>query len=686
MKSLIVLVGTFLLLVAGATLAASDSRVTENSGHAAAKSKGPHPQPYTDPIKSDVPGGATATSTGAPTCPAVWYVVSSPNAEEGPNELYSVDAASPDDLWAVGYYMGSNGLHHERQTELEKWQSLKRAHSDRENGSFVLRTLVERWDGSQWTIIPSPNVGLDDNHLLSVDVVSENDVWAVGYYLNEFGIAQTLVERWNGIQWEIIPSPNTTPLRDNELLSVQAVAANDVWAVGYYIDDLGVGQTLTMRWQGKGWTVVPSPNTGPEGNALHDLAIISATDIWAVGFSISTGNLLRTLAMHWDGIAWSIVPSPNVGSTDNLALSVDGVSTDNVWAVGYYTGNRGAFQPLAIHWDGAAWNAVPVPTPNEEDHQFMWVDARSADDVWAVGRAGGYYYSPRSLSAHWDGQAWSVVPNADFGPVTYNYLSSVVVIAPNDVWAVGRFSGHSYYYEPRTLTQHYTNTIDDCDVRFTDVPPTNVFYPFIHYLACRGIVSGYECGWYPNEPCNSTNDPYFHPNENITRGQIAKIVASAAGLNDDPGPRIFEDVNEYNPFYLWINRLARRGILGGYPCGTVLWEPCIAPENKPYFRPYSFTTRAQLAKIISNAAGYSEPHTEQTFQDVPTSNAFFVWIERLAARGSIGGYRCGTRPNEPCVPPADRPYFRPNAYVTRGQTAKIAATTFFPACVVGTGY
>jgi hypothetical protein len=681
-KSLIILVGTFMLLAAGATLTASNSYSAGDGVGVAAKGKGPQPPPYTDPIKSDMSGGATATTTSTPTCPAVWYVVSSPNAEEGPNELYSVDAVSADDMWAVGYYMGSNGSHHERQTELEKWQSLKRGNADRKDSTFVLRTLVERWDGSQWTIVPSPNVGLDDNHLLSVDVVSENDVWAVGYYLNEFGVAQTLAEHWNGTEWEIVPSPNTTPLRDNELLSVQAVAADDVWAVGYYIDDVGVGQTLTIRWQGKGWTVVPSPNTGPEGNALHDLAIISAGDIWAIGFSISTGDLLRTLAMHWDGIAWTIVPSPNVGSTDNLALSIDAVSTDNVWAVGYYIDNRGVYRPLSLHWDGSAWEAVPVPVPTEEDYQFLWVDARSADDIWAVGRAGGYYYWPRSISAHWDGQTWSMVPTADFGPVTYNYLSSVVVIAPNDVWAVGRSSGYSYGYEPRTLTEHYTNTTSDCRTRFTDVPPTNVFYPFIHYLACRNIVSGYECG-YPNEPCNVNNDPYFRPNTDITRGQIAKIVGSAAGLNDDPGPRIFQDVDGYSGFYPWINRLARRGILGGYPCGSLSWEPCIAPDNKPYFRPYNDTTRGQLAKIISNAAGYNEPHTAQTFQDVPTSHAFYIWIERLSAHGSIGGYRCGTQ-DEPCVPPANRPYFRPNANVTRGQTAKIAASTFFPACVLAT--
>ena len=52
-------------------------------------------------------------------------------------------------------------------------------------------------------------------------------------------------------------------------------------------------------------------------------------------------------------------------------------------------------------------------------------------------------------------------------------------------------------------------------------------------------------------------------------------------------------------------------------------------------------TRGQLSKIVANAAGFEEPHTNQTFQDVPTGSTFYLYVERMASRGIIGGYPCG---------------------------------------------
>jgi hypothetical protein len=44
----------------------------------------------------------------------------------------------------------------------------------------------------------------------------------------------------------------------------------------------------------------------------------------------------------------------------------------------------------------------------------------------------------------------------------------------------------------------------------------------------------------------------------------------------------------------------------------------------------------------------------------------------------MSGYPCGG-PGEPCDG-ENRNYFRPNNPLTRGQTAKIVANTFFPNC------
>ena len=107
------------------------------------------------------------------------------------------------------------------------------------------------------------------------------------------------------------------------------------------------------------------------------------------------------------------------------------------------------------------------------------------------------------------------------------------------------------------------------------------------------------------------------------------------------------------------------------------------PDNLPYFRPYAQVTRGQISKIVAIAALLPAPPAgQQTFEDVPPTSTFWEWIEELASGGAIGGYACGGA-GEPCVPPQNRPYFRPGNNVTRGQAAKIVSNTFFADCAAG---
>jgi hypothetical protein len=197
-------------------------------------------------------------------------------------------------------------------------------------------------------------------------------------------------------------------------------------------------------------------------------------------------------------------------------------------------------------------------------------------------------------------------------------------------------------------------------------------------MACRGIINGYTSG------CE-TGDPCFRPNNNVTRGQLAKIVANAAGFSEPADGQQYEDVPIDSTYFLFIWRLTTRVIVNGYPCGGP-GEPCIPPNNLPYFRPNNNATRAQIAKIVASARGLPHPPPGQwTFQDVPESYSFSEWIEALASAGAISGYPCGEA-GEPCIPPNNRPYFRPANNATRGQTSKIVANTFFPGCVTPSGH
>jgi hypothetical protein len=133
--------------------------------------------------------------------------------------------------------------------------------------------------------------------------------------------------------------------------------------------------------------------------------------------------------------------------------------------------------------------------------------------------------------------------------------------------------------------------------QYSDVPVGSTFFDYIWRLTDRGLVNGYPCGG-PGELCGPTSLPYFRPNASITRGQLAKIDANAAGLTQTPGAQQFEDVLPGSTFYDYIWRLTDLGYMQGYPCGGV-GEPC-GPSNLPYFRPGANATRGQASKIVAN--------------------------------------------------------------------------------------
>jgi hypothetical protein len=138
--------------------------------------------------------------------------------------------------------------------------------------------------------------------------------------------------------------------------------------------------------------------------------------------------------------------------------------------------------------------------------------------------------------------------------------------------------------------------------------------------------------------------------------------------------RHFEDVPDNSTFFAYAQCLACRGIMSGYPCGGP-GEPCSPPYNWPWFRPNNPSTRAQLSKVVTLAAGFGDPVGEQTFEDVPASTWHFTFTGQLAMRGIVQGYVCGSE-GEPCVPPGNRPYFRPNNTTSRGQLAKMVCRAY----------
>jgi hypothetical protein len=326
-------------------------------------------------------GFATPADSGAPETliehwdGQTWSVVPSPNrtGRDAQNALYGVAAVAPDDAWGVGYSV------------------------DLDSPS-IYSTLTLHWDGDSWSIVPSPNLEQGPhayNALLAVSAIASDDIWAVGGApVADSGLA--IFMHWDGVAWSLFPAPPGIGYYDRSRFSVAAIASDNAWSVG--------GGEST-HWDGVSWSVV--------GGAQSEAAIAAAdsTGVWAVGSYITydEGEYFGpfTKTAHWDGSRWLSIHSQSPLWDDNF-VGVAAVSGSDAWAVG----RTGRFT-LAEHWDGAAWSVVSSPNGNpnppstrQDPNQLLAASALSSDDVWAV----GYFYendgfTQRTMIMHWDGSA-----------------------------------------------------------------------------------------------------------------------------------------------------------------------------------------------------------------------------------------------------------------------------------------
>jgi hypothetical protein len=304
--------------------------------------------------------------------------------------------------------------------------------------------------GGPWTVVASPSPSAHASYLEAVAPVSSSTAWAVGarYRVSTTGTPGTLTELWNGSTWKVVPSPNATD-GYNELFGVDALSTRNAWAVGYSnIALYGSERSLILRWNGSSWRIVASPNLGSNANILHDVDALSSTDAWAVGLGDSTSlSSGHTLILHWNGRRWSVVPSPNTGSGFAELNGVAALSPTDVWAVGSRQGHT-----LVEHWNGGSWQIVPSPDGARATSRLLGVAAVSPDDVWAVGSTAGSTSSD-VLVEHWNGEAWTTVTAPD-GAMPQSALTDVVALSATSVVAVG-FTLDPLLVNNRTLTEYF---------------------------------------------------------------------------------------------------------------------------------------------------------------------------------------------------------------------------------------
>jgi hypothetical protein len=369
-------------------------------------------------------------------------VVTTPNPSTSGNDLADVAAISSTDAWAVGSYEGDN--------------------------TVPSKTLAEHWNGTAWSVVSTPNPGSSSscggnngNELEAVSASSSSDVWAVGSYYS-CTLPETLAEHWNGTAWSVVPTPSPGTNNYNQLYDVVALSPTDAWAVGYYYPGIGeAARTLVEHWNGSAWSVVKSPNLGTT-STLTAITAVSSTELWAVGYTYSqSADRTTMLVLHYAGGVWTASRVPRFTSGDQVLLGVTAVSGNDVWAVGDQEVYPNPQQTLAIHWNGTAWTVVPSPnraTDSGSEDYLLDVAANSSTDVYAVGWYASEatdHFQHRTMIQHWDGTSWTVTTSPSPGESAD--LNGVATLPSGSVWTSGLYSTYGYdiydryYILPKTL-------------------------------------------------------------------------------------------------------------------------------------------------------------------------------------------------------------------------------------------
>ncbi len=341
---------------------------------------------------------AAVSSPAHPT--GTWSVVPTPDPG-GEGYLADVSALTPTDAWAVGEYWRDPPHHH-------------------------INPLIEHWDGSSWSVVPSPSPGYYAG-LSGVLALSQDNVWAIGSSSGKRSLDIALIEHWDGSSWSVVPSPSPGAASGLYDLS-RAGTAGRIWVAGYSQADWG-GPYAPMieRWNGSRWKIVETQDP-PNGGELDAITAVSEDDAWAVG---NSGVADHALTEHWDGRSWQIVPD---ASTDPLTLlgGVAATSGSDVWAVGESLATE---KRLLEHWDGKAWSVVDdFGTGYGQLNDLV---ARSPSSVWAVGEHQPHRGPILTLTEWWNGAAWRVVRSPQGRYAESNLFAVASVPGTKQMWAVG---------------------------------------------------------------------------------------------------------------------------------------------------------------------------------------------------------------------------------------------------------
>lgn len=300
--------------------------------------------------------------------------------------------------------------------------------------SSTAYTLTERWNGSAWAVVPSPNpAGGKYSGFTDLTCASAGECFAGGSYNKPNRV--TLIERWNGTQWSISPSANPAGSGFNYVYGLGCATVSSCFAVGQAYTPSLAYYPLTERWNGSRWLLVRAPEpAGSQGAIFGGVACPAVNDCLAVGVN-RTSRAYVTLAEQWNGSAWKVLPGPSGATATGYLDGVTCVSDQDCYAVGFTGTTADAAQ--IQRWNGSTWSQVATPSPAGATDSYLYnVSCLDASSCWAAGMytVGAAH---RTLLEHWNGTTWTIVPSPTPSGTSYSALTEAACISAASCVAVG---------------------------------------------------------------------------------------------------------------------------------------------------------------------------------------------------------------------------------------------------------
>ena len=283
-------------------------------------------------------------------------------------------------------------------------------------------TWAVRWDGSAWTIQPTPSP--PGAYLTHISCASIDLCVAVG---REYGTP--FVELWNGNTWTVQSTPSAGS-GYAYLYGVSCPSSQLCVAVGQ-----ASSAPLVELWNGNDWTVQTTPTLS--GSAvLNSVSCASPTACTAVGVVYSNGTD-SALAEAWNGTTWTVQETPGAPAQTSSELEeVSCPSTSMCTAVGWYTPSNGSYSTLAESWDGTAWTIQSTPNPSSARNYFYGVSCGSPTACEATGEfdtSHSYAFAEGWTSSGWTAQTLpnASSPDQSLKDVSCTFIGQCIAVGPN---------------------------------------------------------------------------------------------------------------------------------------------------------------------------------------------------------------------------------------------------------------